>query len=294
MKKILLILLMTTLPVAANGADAVKLHSLGSAYTDVAGMGLLEPEGVGCNKTSAVVSDTGRGRLVRFTLEGGAVKPGAEFRLSQLAYPQRVRLNSLGDLYVVDGKTRRILRLKPDGELRAVVEPAGVWLPKSIALDDKDNLYVLDAANNRVVVVGDDGVVRKQLPYPEAGGFFSDVAVNFQGTIFLLNSVAGSLYSAPQDAAAFTLLVKGLKDYVSFPTALAVERKHIFVVDQNGSGLVILGLDGSFQGHKLKMGWKEGELRYPSDICLDANGNVFIADRGNNRVQVFTRIEEGK
>jgi hypothetical protein len=66
------------------------------------------------------------------------------------------------------------------------------------------------------------------------------------------------------------------------------------VVDQNGSGVVLLGRDGSFKGRKLKMGWKEGELRYPSDICLDDKGDVFIADRGNNRVQIFKVEEESK
>jgi hypothetical protein len=53
-----------------------------------------------------------------------------------------------------------------------------------------------------------------------------------------------------------------------------------------------VGKDGSFKGRKLRMGWKEGELRYPSDICLDDQGNVFIADRGNNRVQMYRKESE--
>jgi hypothetical protein len=63
------------------------------------------------------------------------------------------------------------------------------------------------------------------------------------------------------------------------------------VVDQNGSGIVILGLDGSFRGRQLRMGWKDGFLRYPSQLCIDDRGNVFIADRGNNRVDVFTIVQ---
>jgi len=31
----------------------------------------------------------------------------------------------------------------------------------------------------------------------------------------------------------------------------------------------------------------EGFLRYPSQICVGGDGSVFVADRGNNRVQAF-------
>jgi hypothetical protein len=61
------------------------------------------------------------------------------------------------------------------------------------------------------------------------------------------------------------------------------------MVDQYGSGIVVLGKDGSFKGRKLRMGWKEGELLYPADICLNEKGEIFIADRGNNRVQMYRK-----
>jgi hypothetical protein len=36
------------------------------------------------------------------------------------------------------------------------------------------------------------------------------------------------------------------------------------------------------------MGWKEGFLRYPSQMCITEEGSVFIADRGNNRIEAFS------
>jgi hypothetical protein len=39
------------------------------------------------------------------------------------------------------------------------------------------------------------------------------------------------------------------------------------------------------------MGWKEGFLRYPSQMCVTENGAAFIADRGNNRVDGFLITE---
>ena len=39
------------------------------------------------------------------------------------------------------------------------------------------------------------------------------------------------------------------------------------------------------------MGWKEGFLRYPAQMCVTENGTAFIADRGNNRVDGFLITE---
>ena len=300
MMRSLAMITLLLLPVTASGAEAIRLRHVGSIYSDVAGSGILEPEGVGCGRNTITIADTGHGRLQQYTLSEGTIKPGTEIRASQLAYPQRVRLNSKGEIFVLDGKQHRILRLNATGEFTGYAEPqgpvsfAGSWIPKSFALDSNDNLYVLEASGSRVVILSADGKFQKQLSFPQTDGFFSDVAVDAQGAILLLDSITASVYSASRDAAAFSLLTTGLKEYVNFPTALAVDRKRIYVVDQNGGRIAVLGKDGAFQGHKLRMGWKEGELRYPSDICLDDAGNLFIADRGNNRVQVFLREEESK
>ena len=64
-------------------------------------------------------------------------------------------------------------------------------------------------------------------------------------------------------------------------------RGELLVVDQNGGGIIVIGQDGSFQGRQLSMGWSEGLLYYPAQMCLGPKGLVFIADRGNSRVQAF-------
>jgi len=72
---------------------------------------------------------------------------------------------------------------------------------------------------------------------------------------------------------------------------LEAERTTIYLVDENGAGIVILGPDGSFLGRQLTMGWNEGQLYYPSQMCINEKAEVFIADRGNSRVQIFTLVK---
>ena len=64
------------------------------------------------------------------------------------------------------------------------------------------------------------------------------------------------------------------------------------LVDQNGGGLALLNKDGSFLGRKLSMGWNESQLYYPAQICISKQGYMFIADRNNSRVQMFSLEEK--
>ena len=86
----------------------------------------------------------------------------------------------------------------------------------------------------------------------------------------------------------FSPLTKSMKEYVNFPTCLAVDSQGvIYLVDQYGSGLALVGADGSFLGRRLGMGWNESGLYFPSQVCINEDGVVFIADRNNSRVQIF-------
>jgi sugar lactone lactonase YvrE len=300
MKNIVLITILL-MPVPALSAEVMQLRHVASIYsyvdtkqTNAAVIKINQPEGVACRGTSILVSDTANGRLQPYNLKDDgtiAPVPGTEIKVP---YPLHVRLNSKGDIFVLDGKQRRILRLNAAGEPKGNFEPEGVpapetWIPKNFAIDTNDVMYILDIFSSRVLVVSPEGKFQRQIGFPTADGFFSDLTVDPQGTIFILNSITATVYSAGPDDKAFSPLTKELKEYITFPTALTADKQFLYLVDQYGSGLVILGKDGSFKGRKLRMGWKEGELLYPADICLNENGEMFIADRGNNRVQMYRK-----
>jgi DNA-binding beta-propeller fold protein YncE len=61
----------------------------------------------------------------------------------------------------------------------------------------------------------------------------------------------------------------------------------LYLVDTNGNGVVLLGLDGSFLGRQLSLGWSDGQVNYPSQLCVTDGGELWVADRFNHRVQQF-------
>jgi len=284
--------------VESFSAETVKLKYIQSVYFDEKGAGMKQPEGIACNdKFLLVVGDTENDRLIQYSFQERSLKAGTEIKVQQLSNPIRLQINSKGEIFALDGKKRRIIRLNPDGTFKTYVDGEGVpspstFVPRSFKIDPQNNIYILDIFSARVLVLNPEGKYQKQIPFPKDYGFFSDLSVDSKGSILLIDSVRAMVFSAPKDSNSFSPITKSLREYLNFPTSITNDnRGTIYIVDENGSGIIILGQDGSFLGRQLSMGWNEGLLYYPSQICINERGEIFIADRGNSRVQIFTLVK---
>lgn len=286
-------------PLQSFGAETLKLRFLTTVTTDEKEGQIKQPEGVACNdKGILIVADTGNGRLLRYTYLDKALKGGAEIKVPQLVYPVRVQLNSKGDIYALDGKNHGIVHLNPEGGFVGVLEPQGVngpanFVTKSFKIDSSDNIYLLDILGERVLQLDPAGKLLNKIPFPKGYGFISDLAITLGGDILLVDSVNSVIYSAKKDKPVFAPLTKSMRDYMNFATYIAtgVGGGQIYLLDQDGGAVVLIGPDGAFQGRQLSLGWKPGFLYYPSQMCINKNGEVFIADRNNSRVQIFENLK---
>lgn len=275
-------------------AAALPLDRGSSAYADAKGAPLRSPEGVACNDSGTVVAaDTGNGRLVIFSFKDDKLVPVAEVKAPELGRPARAQIDSKGNVLALDMQTRRVARIGAGGAFAGFVELQGIppaaapFFPISFKVDRADAVYLLDAGGARVVVVDAAGGFLRQLPLP-AGGSFTDVAVDARGAVFAVDGVRAQVYVAQPAASAFAPLGKPLREVLNFPTYLTVTPQGpLVLVDHHGNGLVVLGRDGAYLGRRLSIGWSEGFVYYPAQICVDSRGNVFVADRGNHRIQAF-------
>ena len=282
---------------AVATAQTARLRHVVSIYADANGAGLNLPEAVACGGNGQIViGDTGNNRLLRFTYRDKAVSGGTEVKIPQIASPVRLQLNSKGEIYALDSTQRKVVRLSAEGEFKDTLAfegapaPASV-VPKSFAIDSADNLYVLDVFSARVLVLNPQGQFQRAVTLPADAGFGSEVAVDFAGTIIVLDSLKRRMFSAEKTATSFAPLGGDLAEYVAtLPTYMTTSKGMIFVVEGNGGSILGFGRDGSFLGRQLKMGWNEGLLNHPSQMCINDNDDVFIADRDNSRVQVFQLV----
>ena len=77
---------------------------------------------------------------------------------------------------------------------------------------------------------------------------------------------------------------------VHWPRGVAVntERNEIAVTDGDISRVQVFSVDGTYLRSFGGEGEEDGEFNDPSGIVFLNNGNIFVADSSNNRVQMFT------
>jgi len=80
---------------------------------------------------------------------------------------------------------------------------------------------------------------------------------------------------------------------------LIAPNGNIFVADTHGaqfqneagpnakSRISIFSSDGTFIKSFGEWGFEDGQFRSPHSLAMDSQGRLFVADRGNNRIQIF-------
>ena len=297
MIRLVILTIVLILPLPAFGAEPVRMKYALSAYADEKGNGMNQPEGIACNADRLVVADTGNGRLLFYSLQGGEPKGGKEIKLTQVVYPIRVKISSKGDVFVLDERQRKVARLTPEGTFKQYLDLGGLAtesmvVPTGIDLDGADNIYLLDVVGGKVLVLDAAGKMQRQINFPKEYGFITDLAVNSKGTVFLIDGVKSMVYANAADPNAFAPITGIMKEDLKFPSNIIADTKGmLFISDQNSGGIVAVGQDGTFRSRMLSLGWKEGTVRYPTQLCVDKDGNLFVADRANNRIQGFTPVQ---
>ena len=237
------------------------------------------------------VADSGNRRVLFYTAGPEGVAPRGEVRVPEVPFPIRVAVLPGGEVLALDGRTRRIARLHPERGFLGWLEPAGAegrFVPRSLAAGADGRLHVLDVGGARVLVLSAEGRVEASAAFPPEARSPSDLAVDARGDVYVVDSVARRVLVWRRGEPALAPLTPSLDEDLEFPTSIAADDEgRIYVADQDGGGVVVLGRDGSFRGRHLAMGWKEGFLRYPADLCVGPGGTLFVAERGNDRVQVF-------
>ena len=76
------------------------------------------------------------------------------------------------------------------------------------------------------------------------------------------------------------------------PRAIALAGDRMYIADSEAHRILVLDQEGKTITSWGKKGDQPGEFRSPVGIAVDGQGRVYVTDRGNGRVQVFSSAGE--
>jgi DNA-binding beta-propeller fold protein YncE len=176
------------------------------------------------------------------------------------------RGNSTGPAY--GATAAQLLEFGPDGKfIREIGHNLYAWsFAHAVRVDAQDNIWVTDKGSDMVIKFNPAGRVamvigRKQEASDEGTGPVKHVRPPLPPVDGMFRQVTDVAW----DAAGNSFISDG---YIN---------SRVAKVDKDGNWVKSFGEPGN----------GPGQLNTPHSIATDAQGNVYVADRGNRRIQVF-------
>jgi uncharacterized protein (TIGR03437 family) len=224
--------------------------------------------------TTAGIISTFAGSQPGFSGDGGAATA------AWLRSPHHLVFDAAGMLYFADSLNGRVRTVNAAGTINTFAgggqigyggdggAAVGAFLqePASVAADSNGNLYIADTGNMRIRKMTPDGNIRTVAGNGQAG-FSGDEG---PATSAALNRPSG----VAVDAAGNLYIADTLNDRVR-----KVNGSGVISTVAGRQGATALGDGGPATSARLSI---------PSGVALDASGNLYIVDRGQNRVRKVT------
>jgi len=189
-----------------------------------------------------------------------------------------IAVNSVGHIVILNhpgsanqgpiwsNSTTQLLEFDQDGYYVGEIGKGvyGIAYAHQVRFDDEDNLWVVDKAANTVIKFDPDGYVSMNLGRREEG---------YHGDVELPNQ---------REARA-------VGGYFNGPTDVAWDPDgNIFVSDGYvNSRMVKFDMNGNFLMDWGSYGSDIGQFNLPHTMQADREGNIYVGDRSNRRIQVF-------
>ncbi|RAJ90040.1 putative secreted protein (Por secretion system target) [Larkinella arboricola] len=253
-----------------------------------------------------ITTVAGNGKL-GFEGDGGAATQAS------LAYPQSIVVDEQGTLFIND--LSRIRQVSRDGTITTLVEVSNYY---SLIRDGQGNLLAADPFSNLVRKITPDGTIRTvagSTAYGDGGpatlafvGAPSSVAADQQGSFFTADSYEGNIRQVASDGIISTKPAKGnhvsvdpqgnlfiAQSTTNLVYKLSPEGKLTLVAGDStvtdcdsGGGHLLHHSPGARSGPGDGGVATQARLCRPTGITIDAQGNLFIADTGHNRIRQVT------
>ena len=262
---------------------------------------LLDPRG------NLFVADLGNSRVRRIgpdgiittvagggSLPAGGLNEGSSATVLALNAPRNLAMDSAGNLYISDFGAHRVYRLDRSGSLTTVAGTgtpgfggdggvaysAQLAYPSALAEDPQDNLYIADSGNHLI-----RKVTRGLISSYARAATPTGLAVDGRGTLYIADASGGQIVEIPSAGKSTALPLNAQDLAFSMDGNLYVSDGTLVKRLSTQQGAITLAAGGGDPAHGDQADSKQALLNHPAGTAVDATGNLYIADRDNNRIR---------
>lgn len=243
-------------------------------------------------------------------------------------HPFGLAVDAVGNIYVADQGNSLIRKIDAatvvttfagsngiSGSTNGADTLATFNKPFGVAADAAGNIYVADAGNNRIRKIGTDGLISTFAGTGAAGAANGTDTATFNSPLAVAADGSGNIYVADYgnnlvrkiDATGVVSTLAGSgapgaddgaasSATFNLPEGIAVDASGNVYVADNGNNLIrkitpdgtVSTLAGSGAAGFANGTGKAASFNSPFGIAADGNGNIFVADAGNNMIRKIT------
>ena len=283
------LLCVSLLPIPAVSAGE-EVEFLGEIRTEI-----VEPVDTVVNASGDVfVLDRKLAKVLVFSPDGKMKLSFGEqgTQLKQFHAPESIALTSAGDVIVADTGNNRLQVFKPNGEFLYEMgnggkQPGEYRQITSVAVDPLGYIYVADAKNKTITKYTPKGVFleSRNLHYSP-----DDLAFDKLQNLYVLSRQEGKIVKyPPKNGKPDELSLKNaITNHLTDTAGIAADfRGDIYLIEWKNNSIVKIDQMEQVLFSFGSQGIGKGQFNMPESISCDTDGNVFVADTLNGRVQSF-------
>jgi uncharacterized protein (TIGR03437 family) len=234
---------------------------------------------------------------------------------NQLSYPGGVAVGPSGTVYIADQNNDRIQVIVGSGNITTIAgtgipgfngdglpgAATQLFLPGAMAMGADGTVYFADKGNKRVRALRVDTTITTLAQTP-----VSSVAVDASGNIYIADGPDNKILSIDPTGRAYVIAGTGTSGFAgdggpalnaqfNSPGGIAADAHgNFYIADTGNNRIRVIGSDGNVRtiagtgaadfdgdgGPALS-----AVLNGPTGLLVDASGNIWIADTGNNRIR---------
>lgn len=271
---------------------------------------------VDASGNNVYVADSANNRIQRLAVADnqwtawGKSDKSSGTELGEFSNPFGMAVDASGEnVYVADRDNNRIQKLHVGSNKwtqygtsgNAIGSELGQFSnPYGISTDGSGNVYVADRSNHRIQKL--DAASGAWSEWKKSGGGYgtapgeflgpSDVAADNDGNLFVVEEGNNRMQSYSVSTGGWTVWTSGTGTF-NRPKGIAIDASgNVYVADTLNNRIQILalstsawsewGISGGLSGSE------PGQFNQPSGVAADRDGNVYVADTKNHRIQKFT------